>query len=186
MDKRKLILDAALKLFVEFGFHATPTSKIAKEANVANGTLFHYFLTKDDLILALFTEIKKEMSIYISKNSSHKKSFKNVLMGMYLAYLNWALENNTEYKFIQQFQNSPFLSLIAATEIQIQNQPYLDLLNKGIEEKVLKPMPVDLLYILVSSHTAGIHQYLTTHKLSKTEQNKVVNEAVELLWDMIT
>jgi AcrR family transcriptional regulator len=39
LDKKEEILKTALKLFVEFGFHATPTSKIAKEAGIANGTL---------------------------------------------------------------------------------------------------------------------------------------------------
>jgi len=51
MDKKQLILGTALKLFVEAGFHGTATSKIAAEANVANGTLFNYFRTKEELIL---------------------------------------------------------------------------------------------------------------------------------------
>jgi AcrR family transcriptional regulator len=42
MDKQQEILSAALQLFVANGFHGTATSKIAKEAGVANGTLFHY------------------------------------------------------------------------------------------------------------------------------------------------
>ena len=62
MDKRQQILDAALKLFVEYGFHGTPTSLIAKEAGVANGTLFHYFSTKDELVVALYSSIKSRMS----------------------------------------------------------------------------------------------------------------------------
>ena len=59
MDKREQILLAALKLFTEFGFHGTPTSKIAVEAGVSNGTLFHYFKTKEALILALYDYVKK-------------------------------------------------------------------------------------------------------------------------------
>ena len=35
MDKKQLILNAAMRLFVEQGFHDTPTSKIAKEAGIA-------------------------------------------------------------------------------------------------------------------------------------------------------
>ena len=51
MNKREKIFSTALNLFVEHGFHGTPTSKIAKEAGVANGTLFHHFNTKEDLII---------------------------------------------------------------------------------------------------------------------------------------
>ena len=44
-EKQKAVMEAALKLFTEKGFHGTPTSKIAKDAKVATGTLFHYFKT---------------------------------------------------------------------------------------------------------------------------------------------
>ena len=60
MDKRELLLEAATKLFVERGLHATPTSVISKEAGVSAGILFHYFKTKDDLIDELYVSIKKE------------------------------------------------------------------------------------------------------------------------------
>lgn len=52
MDKRKAIMEAALKLFTERGFHGTTTTQISKEAGVATGTLFNYFPTKEDLIIA--------------------------------------------------------------------------------------------------------------------------------------
>jgi AcrR family transcriptional regulator len=41
-------LAAALQLFVAFGFHGTPTSRIAAQAGVSNGTLFHYYKTKQN------------------------------------------------------------------------------------------------------------------------------------------
>ena len=56
--KRKKIIEISLKLFVERGFHGTPTSLIAKEAGIANGTLFNYFKTKDILINEVYKEIK--------------------------------------------------------------------------------------------------------------------------------
>ena len=68
MEKTKKILDAALKLFVEYGFHGTPTSKIAEEAGVANGTLFNKFKTKDELIVALFVDIELHMSKFVEEN----------------------------------------------------------------------------------------------------------------------
>jgi len=45
-DKRTAIIEAALKLFTERGFHGTSTAQISKEAGVATGTLFNYFPTK--------------------------------------------------------------------------------------------------------------------------------------------
>jgi len=53
-DKRNAILDAATRLFAERGLTAAPTSEISKQAGIAEGTLFTYFKTKDDLINALY------------------------------------------------------------------------------------------------------------------------------------
>ena len=53
---RRAILAAALALFVSKGFHATTTRQIARKAGIAEGTLFNYFETKDDLALCFFEE----------------------------------------------------------------------------------------------------------------------------------
>ena len=58
MEKVDKILEAALQLFTSKGFHGTPTSEIAKTAGVANGTLFHYFKTKEELINNLYLHVK--------------------------------------------------------------------------------------------------------------------------------
>jgi len=57
-DKRTAIMDAALKLFTERGFHGTSTAQISEDAGVATGTLFNYFPTKGDLINSLYFEVK--------------------------------------------------------------------------------------------------------------------------------
>jgi AcrR family transcriptional regulator len=53
---RKAILRAALELFAERGFYRTTTKAIAREAGIAEGTLFNYFETKEDLALYFFEE----------------------------------------------------------------------------------------------------------------------------------
>jgi len=60
--KRNAILDAATRVFAERGLTAAPTSEISKRAGVAEGTLFTYFKTKDDLINSLYREIKLELA----------------------------------------------------------------------------------------------------------------------------
>lgn len=55
-DRRSRILDAAEELFAEDGFDATPTSRIAEEAEVPKGLVFYYFPRKIDLLLALLDE----------------------------------------------------------------------------------------------------------------------------------
>ena len=55
-DKRSRILDAAVKVFAERGFHSATVAGIAKAAGVADGTIYLYFKGKDDLLIRLFDE----------------------------------------------------------------------------------------------------------------------------------
>ena len=56
MDKRRLILDAAVRVFARQGFHACRVSDIADEAGVAYGLVYHYFASKDEILDTLFLE----------------------------------------------------------------------------------------------------------------------------------
>ena len=53
---KQAILKAALELFAAKGFYATTTKAISKKAQIAEGTLFNYFETKEDLALYFFEE----------------------------------------------------------------------------------------------------------------------------------
>ena len=56
VDKRRLILDAAIRVFAREGFHACRVSDIADEAGVAYGLVYHYFGSKEEILNTLFTE----------------------------------------------------------------------------------------------------------------------------------
>src|SRR5512143_1343287 len=53
-DKRERILSAAERIFARHGFFAAKVSDVAKEAGVADGTIYLYFKNKDDLLISLF------------------------------------------------------------------------------------------------------------------------------------
>lgn len=55
-DKRRLILDAAVRVFARRGFHACRVADIADEAGVAYGLVYHYFGSKDEVLDTLFLE----------------------------------------------------------------------------------------------------------------------------------
>src|SRR4029078_1258194 len=55
-DKRKRILDAAVRVFAEHGYHASRVGDIAEDAGVAHGLLYHYFASKDDVLKTIFVE----------------------------------------------------------------------------------------------------------------------------------
>jgi TetR/AcrR family transcriptional regulator, fatty acid metabolism regulator protein len=60
-DKRARILNAAIVVFAQKGFHQARVSDVAGEAGVADGTIYLYFKNKDDLLLTLFEEKMDEI-----------------------------------------------------------------------------------------------------------------------------
>jgi AcrR family transcriptional regulator len=56
VDKRRLILDAAVRVFARRGFHACRVSDVADEAGVAYGLVYHYFDSKEEILNTLFRE----------------------------------------------------------------------------------------------------------------------------------
>jgi TetR/AcrR family transcriptional regulator, fatty acid metabolism regulator protein len=55
-EKRRLILDAAVRVFARKGFHTCRVGDITEEAGVAHGLLYHYFASKDELLETVFGE----------------------------------------------------------------------------------------------------------------------------------
>jgi TetR/AcrR family transcriptional regulator, fatty acid metabolism regulator protein len=56
VDKRRIILDAAIRVFARRGFHACRVSDVADEAGVAYGLVYHYFDSKEEILNTLFRE----------------------------------------------------------------------------------------------------------------------------------
>lgn len=55
-EKRQLILDAAIRVFADHGYHRARVADIAGDAGVAHGLLYHYFASKDDVLRTIFVE----------------------------------------------------------------------------------------------------------------------------------
>jgi TetR/AcrR family fatty acid metabolism transcriptional regulator len=61
VHRKELILKAAIKVFARRGYSRARTAAIAREAGVAEGTIYNYFKSKDDLILTIFEETWREL-----------------------------------------------------------------------------------------------------------------------------
>jgi len=60
-SKRRLILDAAVRVFAEKGYHTCRVGDIAEEAGIAHGLLYHYFASKEEVLETVFRENWREL-----------------------------------------------------------------------------------------------------------------------------
>jgi TetR/AcrR family transcriptional regulator, fatty acid metabolism regulator protein len=64
-DKRERILKAAVQVFARSGFHATRVSEVARAAGVADGTIYLYFKSKEELLFSLFEERIQKLLVFM-------------------------------------------------------------------------------------------------------------------------
>ena len=132
MDKRAVILDAALRTFVKRGYSETKVAEIASEAGVAEGTLYNYFHSKEDLLLALFDEkwggiideIKKKIGRLDDPNRKLKAVF-SLVVRMFKRNRHLA-----ELFMVDVKQSSIFLTNYTINRIV----EFLDLIEEILEE----------------------------------------------------
>nr|WP_315157782.1 TetR/AcrR family transcriptional regulator [uncultured Flavobacterium sp.] len=185
MNKDQVIIETALKLFVENGFHGTATSRIAQESGVANGTLFNYFATKEILIVEIYNSIiKKKDDFIIESIESHSVS-KGSFRSLFVASLHWNLENVIEFQYLQQFNNSPYSKSVITRVLNHDEQPLYILIQKGIDLVLLKHLPVAFIFSLFTAQINGLYYYLISENIIKDQSTELVNETFEILWKMI-
>ncbi|MDF7681597.1 TetR/AcrR family transcriptional regulator [Enterobacteriaceae bacterium ESL0689] len=109
-NKKQALLAAATAAFAETGIAAS-TSVIARNAGVAEGTLFCYFATKDELINQLYLTLHSELiqtlaSGLIADKTQPQKNARCI----WQSYINWSIHHPVEYKAIRRLSLSERIS----------------------------------------------------------------------------
>jgi len=127
-----VILDAALRTFVKRGYPETKVAEIASEAKVAEGTIYNYFPSKEDLLLALFDEkwnaIIHEVKSKINRLDDPNKKLKAIFSSVVRMFRK--NRQLAEIFMIDIKQSSIFLNNYTINRIV----DFLDLIEEILEE----------------------------------------------------
>jgi Transcriptional regulator len=91
-DKKQALLDAATVAFAQSGISAS-TALIARNAGVAEGTLFRYFATKDDLLNTLYLHLKSDLCRAMLAELSVSDEPKEFTRNIWNSYIDWGVRN---------------------------------------------------------------------------------------------
>ncbi len=101
-DKKQALLEAATVAFAQSGIAAS-TALIARKAGVAEGTLFRYFATKDDLLNALYLHLKQDLCQTMLANLDRTITLpKEHTRNIWNSYIDWGVRNPMEHKAIRR------------------------------------------------------------------------------------
>ena len=121
-DKRERILAAAERVFAKNGFFAARVSEIAKDAGVADGTIYLYFKSKDDLLISLFENRMKQVIAMLERVTAGKPPV-DALRAFIHAYLQLVhdepiaaevltIELRQSSKFMKEYANPQFADFL--------------------------------------------------------------------------
>jgi AcrR family transcriptional regulator len=108
-DKRGRILDAALSLFAERGFHGTPVPMIAERAGVGAGTIYRYFASKEALVNVLYQHWKLAFSDAVSAEFPIEKTTRAQWSHVFRKAVEFAQKNPQAFDFLELHHHAPYL-----------------------------------------------------------------------------
>jgi TetR/AcrR family fatty acid metabolism transcriptional regulator len=148
-NKHQKILQAAVRVFAEKGFYNSRVSEIAKEASVADGTIYLYFKNKDDILISLFEEEFGQIVENMRKELDREKDVLQKIKKFAIAHLSivskqqqlgevLGVEVRQSSKFMKEYINKPFieyLNLIRSIVIEGQER---GLIRKDLTPGIMK------------------------------------------------
>ncbi len=117
-DKRELLKNTALKLFAGKGYHATSISQIAKEAGISKGLLYNYYESKEELLVALFSDLVDLVSSLLNPDNDNEITEKE--MSDFFDMLIRSLNENREF-WILFYQLSVQPAVLELMLLKIEN-----------------------------------------------------------------
>ncbi|MFT4032003.1 MAG: TetR/AcrR family transcriptional regulator [Siphonobacter sp.] len=155
-DKRTAILEATLDLISKNGFHATPMSMVAQHANVAAGTIYHYFDSKEQLIDELYIMHREKVAVVIQESDEPSKPYKERFQKVCMGLFNYYVKHPDQFLFIEHYANSPIMNRMSKDETFIFYTPLWDFLRKGIHTSQLKDISSKLMAWMVYGNIASL------------------------------
>jgi AcrR family transcriptional regulator len=185
-DKRADIMDVALNLIAERGFHDSPMSLIAKQAGVAAGTIYRYFESKDALILELTRDLEDRINEMIQDGYPAEKSIREKFLYMNRKILKYFMEHPLHFRYMEQFSNSPYGTSHRKERIlgkSDRNKIMIDIFEQGSEQQILKSLPISALSALAFG---PLQTLMRDHILGFLRLDEATIEQVtQACWDAI-
>lgn len=150
-EKRRALFEATIKVVNELGFASSSVAKIAKEAGVSQSTLYIYHENKEQLLVATYMEIKREMASVLGGPFDDSAPVREVLRKVWLALLNYAFDSPSRYRYAEQFSNSPYVDLADREELERHFCPLIAVFDRGISYGLIKDVAQDFLTVFLFS-----------------------------------
>jgi AcrR family transcriptional regulator len=177
-EKRTAILQAAVQEIAEAGLVAS-TAKIARRADVATGTLFTYFASKEELLNELYLALKMEVYTRVNADFPHQGSLERRTRHIWKSYLDWAIEFPERRKVSVQLN----VSDVITAETRIKTAPQREIIESTLVELgsrgALTGLPAGVAASVMTAMQEATMELIAKHPRQREE---LMDRAFHIFW----
>ena len=180
MNKKSIVLQTTLELITSQGVAATSLSQIIKASGVANGTVYHHFKNKEEIIAELYLMLTQDFGTVIMRNNIPEDDFEKQFSVMWHNLFYYFVNNPLAFVFSEQIARSPEIPDSLKQEARkyyIEIESYF---RKGIRNKIFKSYPILIMEELFFGNVVSLVKIHENESMDL--QDKHLNQAVEISW----
>lgn len=182
-DRRESILEAALQCFVERGFHGTAIPQIAEKANIAAGTIYHYFDSKEALVNALYRTWKAAIAQRVFTAFPQAAPVRTQFQVMWNEMVAFAVTSSTAFAFIELHNHASYLDAESLAIDRNVKEFARTMIQRAQTEGLVKPLDAYVLMELVFGAFVGM---MRAHWEGRIElSDEVIAAAEQACWDAV-
>jgi AcrR family transcriptional regulator len=181
-DKRNAIMAAATRVIVTQGLSA-PTATIAREAGVANGSLFTYFETKADLFNQLYLELKAGMAAAALDGLPTDAEIREQFFHLWSNWMRWAASNPEQRRALAQLGVSDEITLESRAAGQQTLAGIIEIMERSRANGPMRDAPLAFVAALMNALAEATMDYVAQ---DPTQLDKHCRVGFEAMWRVLT
>lgn len=180
---REAILEAALELFAERGFHGTAVPLVAEKARVGAGTIYRYFASKEALVNALYQREKQRMLDALLRDFPFQSSAREQFRSFFVRMARYARAHPRAVRFLELHHHGPYLDP-ASRELEEHGNVLMESsIRAAISQEVMKELPPNLLLSIVWGVFLGLLRGWSEGRIQLDDDT--LREAEQCCWEAI-
>ena len=179
-EKRRAILRAAVHEIAQAGLSAS-TASIAKGAQLAEGTLFTYFPTKNVLLNELYIDLKNDVYRRINADFPHKAALRLRARHVWMETLRWALEAPEERKVSLQLNISDVVTQATREQVRLQSGALAQTASEVALKGAFKDLPPGFALSVMGAMQDAV---IDTVAKKPREKEALFERSFEAFWRM--
>jgi AcrR family transcriptional regulator len=182
-QKREEILEAALELFAERGFHGTAVPLVAEKAGVGAGTIYRYFESKEALVNALYQREKQRMLDALLRDFPFTSSAREQFRSFFIRMAHYAKAHPRAVRFMELHHHAPYLDPKSRELEEHGNALMEGSIKSAIAQEVMKDLPSIVLVSIVWGVFLGLLRSWTEGRIQLDDET--LRQAEQCCWEAI-